>query len=42
MGKTINKKENFDVRSDCRVEIIPKTSGGIKLKTVSRVESMFG
>lgn len=42
MGNPNNKKEEFDARSDCRVEIIPKTSGGIKLETVSKVESMFG
>lgn len=42
MGNLNNKKEEFDVRSDCLIEIIPKISGGIKLETVSKVESMYG
>ena len=42
MGNPKNKKEEFDVRSDCRIEIIPKTTGGIKLETISKVESMYG
>ncbi len=41
MGKA-KSKEKFDVRSDCRVEILPKSSGGIKLEIESKVESMFG
>ena len=41
MGKA-KSKEKFDVRSDCRVEILPKSSGGIKLEMESKVESMFG
>jgi len=42
MGNPDIKKEEFDARSDCRIEIIPKTSGGIKLETVSKVQSMYG